>query len=221
MLDDIETQDVNSIDDLADLEAADLEAVDHQDADLEAADHQSSDLESVDHQAADLEVVDHQAADLEVVDHPVADNKAADNQVLDLQESDHMADDEDDLSESDSNLFQSVWDSVTDFVSPFISSDSSEESDFPLQEGYELIDIETFALSPVVSSSGLKGVLLDVIGPYDNIITQYRYQANSSSSYSYVHETTPDYPWIFSAILFICLILSLFSLVKRFFTWMK
>lgn len=87
-------------------------------------------------------------------------------------------------------------------------------------ESYTLDSIDTFALSPVVSSSGLKGILLDVIGPYDNIITQYRYQSNTSSNYSYVHETTPDYPWIASACLFIVLVYSVFSLLRRA-LWMK
>ena len=86
----------------------------------------------------------------------------------------------------------------------------------------ELAGIETFALSPITSSSGLKGVLLDVIGPYDNVVTQYKYQQANNSYYTYVNEITPDYPWIASAALFIVLIISLFSLLKRSFSiWLK
>lgn len=86
----------------------------------------------------------------------------------------------------------------------------------------ELAGIETFALSPITSSSGLKGVLLDVIGPYDNVVTQYKYQQTNNSYYTYVNEITPDYPWIASAALFIALIVSLFSLLKRSFSsWLK
>lgn len=76
-------------------------------------------------------------------------------------------------------------------------------------------EIETFALSPVTSSSGLKGVLINVIGPYDNVVTQYRYLANSSSNYSYVNEITPDYPWICSALLFVVLLVCTFRMFLR------
>lgn len=84
----------------------------------------------------------------------------------------------------------------------------------PVEETWTLDGIETYALSPIQSSSGLKGILLDTIGPYDNIITQYKYQANTSSNYSYVHETTPDYPWIASALLFIILVHGVFSFFR-------
>lgn len=81
----------------------------------------------------------------------------------------------------------------------------------------ELTSVETFQLSPITgaNSSGLKKVLLDVIGPYDNIVTQYRYQQNTSSNYTYINEVTPDYPWIASAALFIVLLWSLFALLRR------
>lgn len=82
-------------------------------------------------------------------------------------------------------------------------------------EDSELVGIEVFSLSPVESSTGLKGVLLDILGPYDNIVTQYQYRQNTSSNYSYVNEITPDYPWIASAALFIVLIWSLFGLLRR------
>lgn len=87
--------------------------------------------------------------------------------------------------------------------------------------GAELLDVETYALSPITSSSGLKGVLLDVIGPYDNIVTQFTYRQNQSTNLSYVNEVTPDYPWIASAVLFIVLLCALFRLVGRFFSWMR
>lgn len=86
-------------------------------------------------------------------------------------------------------------------------------------ESVEPPEIETFALSPITSSSGLKGILLDVIGPYDNVVTQYRYQQNTSSNFSYVNEITPDYPWIFSALLFILLVLCTFRMFIRVFKY--
>lgn len=87
-------------------------------------------------------------------------------------------------------------------------------------EDAELVGVDVLALSPIESSSGLKGVLLEVLGPYDNIVTQYKYQQNTSTNYTYVNEVTPDYPWIASAALFIVLIWSLFGLVRRS-LWLK
>lgn len=84
-----------------------------------------------------------------------------------------------------------------------------------------LDNVETFQLSPIEDSTGLKGVLLRILGPYDNIVTQYRYQQSSNQYYTYVNEVTPDYPWIASAVLFIALLVSLFGLLKRGMLWMK
>lgn len=82
-------------------------------------------------------------------------------------------------------------------------------------EDAELVGVEVLALSPIESSTGLKGILLEILGPYDNIVTQYRYQQNTSTNFTYVNEVTPDYPWIASAALFIVLIWSLFGLLRR------
>lgn len=84
-----------------------------------------------------------------------------------------------------------------------------------------LDNVETYQLSPIEDSTGLKGVLLRIIGPYDNIVTQYRYQQSNNQYYTYVNEVTPDYPWIASAALFIVLLLSVFGFFKRVFSWMK
>lgn len=89
------------------------------------------------------------------------------------------------------------------------------------EEALELVGIETYALSPITGSSGLKGILLDVLGPYDNVVTQFKYQQANNSYYTYVNEITPDYPWIASAVLFIALVLSLFGLLKRSMTWLR
>lgn len=82
-------------------------------------------------------------------------------------------------------------------------------------EDAELVGIETFALSPVESSTGLKGILLDLLGPYDTIVTQYRYQQGSNQYYTYVNDISPDYPWLASALLFIVLLWALFGVLRR------
>lgn len=98
-----------------------------------------------------------------------------------------------------------------------------QQTQQPVNSPVELIldNVETFQLSPIEDSTGLKGVLLRIIGPYDNIVTQYRYQQSNNQYYTYVNEVTPDYPWIASAALFIALLLSLFGLLKRGMSWMK
>lgn len=67
-------------------------------------------------------------------------------------------------------------------------------------EGY---GIQTYTLNPVTSASGLKGVMLDVLGSYDAIVVEHRYQHPSSGSYSYVRDIQPDYPWIASVVVFV------------------
>lgn len=104
-------------------------------------------------------------------------------------------------------------------------ADSPVLDDLPadpeMLEGYTFDGIETFALSPITDANGLKGIMLDILGDYDNIVTQYRYISNSSSNYSYVNQITPDYPWIFSAVLFIILVWSVFRILGVFLQWLK
>ena len=84
----------------------------------------------------------------------------------------------------------------------------------------ELVDIQTYALAPITTSSGLKGVILGVIGPYDNVVTQYKYQQGNNSYYTYVNEITPDYPWIGSCLLFIAMVVCIFQLIRRMLGWL-
>lgn len=89
----------------------------------------------------------------------------------------------------------------------------TSDSDLIFDEEY---GVQVLELSPVESSSGLKGILLDILGPYDGIVVQYRYQANTTNqNYTYVNEIQPDYPWIASALLFIVLIWSIFVIGGR------
>lgn len=110
-------------------------------------------------------------------------------------------------------------DASVDDESP--DTDSGPELAVEPEESLTFVGVETFALSPITSSTGLKGILLDVIGPYDNVVTQFKYQQNTSSNYSYVNEVTPDYPWIASAVLFIVLLLSVFRAFGRCLSWMR
>lgn len=51
----------------------------------------------------------------------------------------------------------------------------------------------------------LKSILVKLIGPYNPVIVEYRYQTTTSGNYSYIREIQPDYVWWGSAGLF-CLV---------------
>ena len=76
---------------------------------------------------------------------------------------------------------------------------------------YALLDPITAA-----DSTGLKAVVLSVIGDYQSIVTEYRYQNSGSSTYQYLRQVSPDYPWLMSAALFIVLVISVFRIAGGF-----
>lgn len=87
--------------------------------------------------------------------------------------------------------------------------------------GWELEGIEVYAMPPITSSTGLKGILYEVIGPYDTIITQYTYKQNGNNYYSYVNDISPDYPWLMSAALFVVLVFCVFRTLGGLLSWRK
>lgn len=92
---------------------------------------------------------------------------------------------------------------------------------YQLDDTWELQGIDVYAMSPVSSSTGLKGVLIDVIGPYDTIITQYTYRQNTSTNLTYINDISPDYPWLCSAALFVVLIFCVFRTLGGLLAWKK
>lgn len=90
--------------------------------------------------------------------------------------------------------------------------DETTDEIMTLDEDY---GIQVTAVNPITSASGLKGVLLDVLGDYDAIVVEYRYLNNNSTSYSYVREIQPDYPWLCSAGIFLALLWSIFTVGGR------
>lgn len=58
-------------------------------------------------------------------------------------------------------------------------------------------------LEPITPSNttGLKKILLSLLGNYNSIVTDYRYQ-NSNGTYSYLRTVQPDYVWLVSAAIF-------------------
>lgn len=74
-------------------------------------------------------------------------------------------------------------------------------------DGLYSIDPQS-VLGPVTSSktSGLKAVLLSILGSYDPIVAEYQYISNGSSYYNYLREIQPDYVWLASAVIFAILL---------------
>lgn len=75
--------------------------------------------------------------------------------------------------------------------------------------------VEVYGLNPVTDASGLKGVLLDILGDYDAIVVEHRYLNSNGTSYSYVREIQPDFPWLCSAAIFLALLWSVFAIGGR------
>lgn len=76
-----------------------------------------------------------------------------------------------------------------------------------------ITDVQVMSLNPITpeDTSGLKAVLLDLIGDYDAVVVEYEYQ--SSNGYSnYLRDVQPDYVWLCSCGLFAIVIYCLFRL---------
>lgn len=84
---------------------------------------------------------------------------------------------------------------VGDLTDPYIVSSSEE-----LPGDVQLYDVVLTSVAPVQSSdtTGLKAVLLGLLGDYDPIIAEYKYISGNNSYYSYLREVQPDYVWLCS-----------------------
>lgn len=73
-----------------------------------------------------------------------------------------------------------------------------------VDERLELVESSVYTLSPITpdNTTGLTSLVLSLIGNYDPVIVEYKYQNYNSSSYSYLREVQPDYPWLVSAGIF-------------------
>lgn len=93
-------------------------------------------------------------------------------------------------------------------VQPAESDNSSSEEVNPgSSDDMILQSVDVYSVSPITSDSttGLKSVILGLIGSYDTIVTDYTY--NSNSGYiQHTIEVQPDYVWMGSFFL-LCLIL--------------
>ena len=90
-----------------------------------------------------------------------------------------------------------------------VSYSSSSESSGEIKG--ELVD-ETVTVYSVTASdaSGLKSVVLGLIGDYETVVTDYEYRNGSNSYISHSIDIQPDYAWMASMLLFTLVIYCLF-----------
>lgn len=83
-----------------------------------------------------------------------------------------------------------------------------------IETDYEIsvLAVQSTPNTPVESSTGLKGILISLFGPYSPTITQLRYQSNTSTNYTYVNDIAPDWPWICSCAIFALVLYCVFRL---------
>lgn len=131
------------------------------------------------------------------------------NDISDLEvEVGEIRDELDTMSESDP-LADSPVEDVT------VSEETIQEEVNPsvdIEDG-TVTGISLMSVSPITpeDTSGLKAVLLSVIGDYDPVIVEYEYQ--SSNGYSnYLREVLPDYPWFAGFLMLSLFVYCLFRL---------
>lgn len=132
------------------------------------------------------------------------------NDISDLEvEVDEINDVLDTLSESNPVVDSPVED-VT--VSEEETSEEEINPSVDIEDG-TLTGINLMSVSPITpeDTSGLKAVLLSVIGDYDPVVVEYEYQ--SSNGYSnYLREILPDYPWFAGFLMLSLFVYCLFRL---------
>lgn len=96
---------------------------------------------------------------------------------------------------------------------------SGREPDEVIAYSIPISDDSGIAPASIIDPSGvtepagtLKAILTKIIGPYNPVVVQYRYQTNTSGTYSYIREIQPDFIWCCSAGLFALMIYCTFRL---------
>lgn len=94
---------------------------------------------------------------------------------------------------------------------------------FESEDSYDIqvMAVQTVPNTPVESSTGLKGIIIDLLGPYMPTVTQLRYQSNTSTNYTYVNDISPDFPWLCSAAVFAIVLFCVFKLLGGVLAWLK
>lgn len=111
------------------------------------------------------------------------------------------------------NLDGSVADPAEN-VQPVESDNlNSEEINPGSDDDMILQAVEVYSVSPITpdSTSGLKSVVLGLIGNYDTIVTDYTYTSNNGYV-QHTIEVQPDYVWMGSFLLLFLILYCLFRL---------
>lgn len=92
-------------------------------------------------------------------------------------------------------------------------TDTTEEINPSLSEDLTLVGINSYSLNPITPSetTGLKSVLLSLIGDYDAVVVEYQYQSNNGYN-NYVREIQPDYVFLCSCGIFLVVIYCTFRI---------
>lgn len=112
-----------------------------------------------------------------------------------------------DVAEIKENLDGSVADPAESVQPAESDNANSEEINPGSDDDMILQSVDVYSVSPITSDSttGLKSVVLGLIGNYDTIVTDYTYTTNNGYV-QHTIEVQPDYVWMGSFLL-LCLIL--------------
>lgn len=112
-----------------------------------------------------------------------------------------------DVAEIKQNLDGSVADPAESVQPAESDNANSEEINPGSDDDMILQSVDVYSVSPITSDSttGLKSVVLGLIGNYDTIVTDYTYTTNNGYV-QHTIEVQPDYVWMGSFLL-LCLIL--------------
>lgn len=96
-------------------------------------------------------------------------------------------------------------------------SNKDSDNDEPLHvvldgDEFTLTSVDTVVKSSTPqNTNGLKSVVLSVIGNYETTVTDYTYTTYNGSTQHSIN-VEPDYPWIWTTIIFIVCLYSMFRL---------
>lgn len=93
-----------------------------------------------------------------------------------------------------------------------VEAEDSIQKEFNAEE-WTLVDVKTSKeVVRAGNTTGLKSVVLSVIGDYETITTDYTYQNSNYNYLSHSIDTQPDYPWMITAAIFLVCLYSMFRL---------
>lgn len=117
------------------------------------------------------------------------------------------------LSDEVSVLSESSTVSDTTAEAAVSEEETEVNPDLGIDEG-TITSVSVYSVSPITpdSTTGLKSVILQLIGDYDPIVVEYEYQNQNSSYSSYLREVYPDYVWCASFVMLALIIYCIFRL---------